>query len=67
MKLEKFNILKFKSRCLNCGLLPVGYKFSHGLNNECITLGENRRGRGYWPSDNLEYLEWKYDESQSTI
>ena len=58
----KLDILKFKSRCINCDLLPIGYTFSHGLNNECITLGKNRRGRKYWPSDNLEYLEYLYNQ-----
>ncbi len=58
------NLLKFKSRCKNCDLIPVGYIPSgHGLNNECNTLGENRRGRTYWPSDNLEYLEYMYEQS----
>lgn len=67
MKLERFDILKFKSRCLNCGLLPMGYTLSHGSNNECRTLGENRRDREYYPSDNLEYLEYKYEQLNTTI
>lgn len=58
-----FNLLEFKSSCINCGLLPFGYKFNHGLNNECITLGENMRSRSYFPSDNLEFLEWKYEQA----
>ena len=59
------NLLKFKSRCIRCGLLPMGYDITHGLNNECITLGANRQGRTYWPSDNLEYLEYMSEQKEA--
>ncbi len=61
--MNNLNLLKFKSNCIHCDLPPIGYIICHGLNNECITLGDNRRDRTYWPSDNLEYLEYKYEQS----
>ena len=58
-----------KSSCRNCGhpsdyiILADGPSRTHWSNNECIF----EDGKFYEPSDNLEFLEWKYNESLTTI
>ena len=58
-----------KSSCRNCSypsdyiILADGPERTHFSNNECVY----KYGKFYEPSDNLEFLEWKYDESLTTI
>ena len=54
---------KYKSRCRTCGEVPrwaSGAYMNHFWDGECLTVGY---GYSYIPSDNLEYLEWKSEQT----